>query len=318
MDAAARAAVKRAKAAGEAEMEITDVLSAMAQTLIKKGAYTYHVPVVADPPVKVYAEDKKPPREIFYRQTVTFATKLPPPVLPKRCTCQYLCTGAPARIKCLSCVMYDPKGVGFFCQLCFDARHPWYRVSHHFIDIEKDESIAHTIKVGHRRAEMIRFERDGVDLLERVRQLGPKLDYVADDFQVEHNLKTSGHMAEDLEAKIHRLRREIRGDCRRKGLTGLPLSADEASVLLGRFWRGWRVRRNFSILMLARLRRVGSTKATGGGSSGKTRVSFIDIRDGRTSACKPRMLLQSHVKYVQAHDEAGGEGGALADGSSRN
>lgn len=287
MDAAARASLKRQKAAGEAELEMADVLKAMSQTLIKEGAIVYHVPQTEDPPTKSYAEDRKPPREIFYRQTTTFSTQLPPAVLPKRCTCQYLCTGAPAEYKCLSCVMYDPKGVGFFCKLCFEARHPWYRIGHMYIDIDRDESIAHTIKVGHRRAEMIRYEREGVDLLQRVVDMGPKMQYIADDVKVEGQLKSAGHKAQALEARIHALRRDIRNDCRSKGLVGLALNSDEAALLLGKMWRGWRIRRNLSIIFVSRLRRLASG-------------DYLDTADGgRVLKTPPRLLLQSHVKYIQ-------------------
>ena len=61
----------------------------------------------------------KPPKEIFYRNSVTFMTVLPPPTVPKRCSCVYLCTGAKATIKCLSCAIYDPNRVGYFCDACF-------------------------------------------------------------------------------------------------------------------------------------------------------------------------------------------------------
>ena len=61
----------------------------------------------------------KPPKEIFYRNSVTFMTVLPPPTMPKRCSCVYLCTGAKATIKCLSCAIYDPYRVGYFCDACF-------------------------------------------------------------------------------------------------------------------------------------------------------------------------------------------------------
>ena len=290
MDAAARASLKRNKAAGEAELEIQDVLKAMSQTLIKEGSTVYHVPQSEDPPARTYAEDRKPPKEIFYRQTTTFATQLPAAVLPKRCTCQYLCTGAPAEYKCLSCVMYDPKGVGFFCKLCFDARHPWYRVGHMYIDIDRDESIAHTIKVGHRRAEMIRYEREGIDLLKRVAELGPKIEYIADDVKVEGQLKSAGHKAQTLQARIHLLRRDIRADCRAKGLAGLALNDDEAAVLLGKTWRGWRVRRNYSIILISRLRH-----ASNGG--------YLDTADGRVFSRKPRLLLHCHTAYVQREEK---------------
>ena len=65
----------------------------------------------------------QPPKEIFYRNSVTFMTVLPPPTMPKRCSCVYLCTGAKATIKCLSCAIYDPNRVGYFCDACFKVNN---------------------------------------------------------------------------------------------------------------------------------------------------------------------------------------------------
>ena len=294
MDAAAREAVRRSKAAGEPDLEMNDVLAAMASTLIKEGAYQYHVAVVPDPtPKSQETAEKKPPRGVFYRNTSTFTTPMPSRVLPKRCTCQYLCTGAPAAIKCLSCAMYDPKGVGFFCKMCFDARHPWYRVDHMSLDISLDESIEHTIKVAHRRAEMIRFEREGVDLLDSVKSLAPALDYVGDDFKVESQLKTAGHTATKLEDRIHAFRRSLRDDVRSAGVR-VPPNQDEAAILLCRIYRGWRARKSLSLFFLQQLRKVPHPE------TGKP--AFIDTRTQAVLSRKPVLLLHAHAPYVQLHE----------------
>lgn len=292
MDAASRDALKRAKAAGEAELEMNDVLAAMASTLVKQSAHVYHVEMVPDPlPRNQDTVDKKPPKEVFYRKTSTFATELPSAVLPKRCTCQYLCTGAPATIKCLSCVMYDPKGVGFFCKLCYDARHPWYRVPHMFIDISLDESIEHTLRVAHRRAEMIRFERDGTDLLDNVKSLGPVLQFVGDDFKVDSQLKSAGHMATKLEDRIRNFRREMRRDVRRKGLS-VPFNEDEAAIVIGKYYRRWRVRMWHSVHYINRLRRIKNSIGA---------LTYYDTKTNSVLMKRPSFLLQSHIKYVQSH-----------------
>jgi hypothetical protein len=291
MDAAARDAVRRQKAAGEPDLEINDVLASMAQTLVKQGTYTYHVEVQADPVPKNHdiAENKKPPKEVFYRKTALFATPLPGRIYPKRCTCQYLCKGAPAVFKCLSCAMYDPKGVGFFCPMCYESRHPWYRSPHVVIDISLDESIEHTLRVAHNRAEMIRFERDGTDLLDVVQGLEPMLNYVGDDFKVETQMKTAGHTATKLEERIHAFRRSMRDDLRRQGLR-VSMNPDEAAIMLARVYKGWRVRKGLSLHFLHRLRRV---KESGGATA------FLDTQHGTVQRSRPRFLLLSHLPFVQ-------------------
>ena len=164
MDAAARSALRKSKAAGEADLHPEDILRSMAATLLSDNSAVYHVNTLPDREPPELEAIKKPPKEIFYRKTQLFATRVPNEVGPKRCTCKYLCHGAPAEVKCLSCVMYDPKGLGFFCKMCFDARHPWYRVPHIFEDIAKDETVQHTLKVSHRRAEMVRYEEEGKEM----------------------------------------------------------------------------------------------------------------------------------------------------------
>src|SRR5687768_5533009 len=77
----------------------------------------------------------KPLRELFYRNSIVQAAAPPPKFQPERCSCQYLCRSAIATVKCLSCALYDIKGTGYYCDLCFQARHPWYRVDHVSIPI---------------------------------------------------------------------------------------------------------------------------------------------------------------------------------------
>jgi len=129
----------------EHDIEPEDIFAAMAESLVETESL-FRVKQMPDPADKTHIR-LKPPREIFYRNTLTYTTKLPPPPVPKRCTCLYLCTGAVATIKCLSCTIYDVKKLGYFCKLCFDARHPWYRVPHIFADIDQDENIEYTLKV---------------------------------------------------------------------------------------------------------------------------------------------------------------------------
>jgi hypothetical protein len=301
MDAAARESINRAKAGQEADLHPNDILKSMAACLVQDNSSIYHVTTLPDRQPPEMDSIKKPPKEIFYRKTQLFATRVPGEVGPKRCSCQYLCTGAPAVIKCLSCVMYDPKGTGFFCKLCFDARHPWYRVPHIFNEIESDESIQHTLKVSHRRAEMVRYEKEGQELMKDLLKNKPKLDYVADDNRVSFNLKDAGYRTIALENQMREYRKKLRIDIRSKplehdaekyptGVYKVPMNDDEAAIIVGRAYRGFKVRNVLSTFIMNRIVR-GHDHKTG-------KEFYYDKVTKKSSWQKPHLLMEKHVKQM--------------------
>lgn len=203
-------------------VQVDDLLFAMADSVMET------VPKPFNPMLKF--QDKtvkiklggKPPREIFYRNTLTFLTKLPPPVQPKQCSCQYLCDGDAADIKCHSCSIYTPTNSAFYCRKCFDARHPWYRVAHIYSTIDSDESIEHTIKVAHRISEAIRYEKEGQEMLHGLMREKERVKFIADDEKIDNQVREYGRRAVALEEHIEQLRRNLRVDAevavRRKSL----------------------------------------------------------------------------------------------------
>lgn len=305
MDAAARQAVKQM--GGEAEIECDDILRSMASCLIEDNTAVFHVEALPDAEPPSFEASKKPPKEIFYRKTQLFTTAIPAAVGPKRCTSQYLCTGAPATIKCLSCVMYDPKNLGFFCKACFDSRHPWYRVPHIFEDINKDESVAHTLKVSHRRAEMHRFTEEGKDEYESLMKNQPKLDYIADDDRVANNLKDAGFRSMALEKRMRDFRRNIRKDILSKplerdhelyegGRYKLEMTEDEAATLVARSYRGFKTRHMLSSFVKARVLRGFDFKSN--------REFFYDKITKKSSWRKPVLLMRTHANSLPVKSAA--------------
>lgn len=202
-----------------------DILMAMADALMENQPKPFNPVLKFNDPKIEFKLGGKPPREVFYRNTVTFLTKLPPPVQNKMCTVRYACTGALATIKCHSCSIYDPSGTAFYCSKCFGCCHPWYRVSHVYSTIEKDESIEHTLKVAHRVAEAIRYEREGGDILEKLRKEKPKLDTIGDDAELDKKLRICGRRVVALEEYIENVRKDIREDVleseRRRSFVGI-------------------------------------------------------------------------------------------------
>ena len=73
-----------------------------------------------------------PPREIFYRQTLTYIAQPSPPSSTRRCSARIACDGSPASLQCFSCIIFDPLELGYYCPPCFRRKHPSYRVEHIF------------------------------------------------------------------------------------------------------------------------------------------------------------------------------------------
>ncbi len=226
------------------ELDPEDILSAMGESLIETDAI-YRVKQVIEPPLPVY-ESVKPPKDIFYRNVSLFSTTLPKPAPPKRCTCKYMCTGAVAKIKCLNCAVFDSTKLGYYCDLCFTSRHPWYRVPHIFTSIENDENIEHTLKLQHKAAQVSRYKQEGIDLMNKVKKNIKNLEIVGDDLDVDTKLRIAARKSIQLENQIHTIKKQIRNDVR-KGGTRIPLDEDEAALKIQKIYKGFAIRRIISL-----------------------------------------------------------------------
>lgn len=190
-----------------------EVFASMTASLLEKQPKPFN-PMYAikpAPPHKLKVGGK-PPREVFYRDTLIFMTSLPPPVQSKLCTCKYLCNGDAASIICHSCSIYDPTKAAYYCSKCFPTRHPWYRVPHLHTVIENDESISHTLKVAHRIAEASRYDNEGKGILRKIQNQKPNLAFVADDEKVDNQLREYGRKVTALEDHVLQLRERLRRD----------------------------------------------------------------------------------------------------------
>lgn len=272
----------------DSDVEVYDVLAAMASSLVEDNSL-FRVPETRDRKVELRIGGK-PPREIFYRKTELAMTKIPPPILPKRCTCKYLCTGAAAVIKCFSCTLFDPTGVGFFCALCFKNRHPWYRVPHMFVDIDNDENIEYTMKVAHFKAEAARYEAEGKEILVKLSGQQKRLDSIGNDEWVDTTMRVVGRRTMNLEKQLQNLRHGLRAELRKSGAS-IEFTVDEATVLIQRVYKGFRIRKLVSLLYCERIVRVWDTQTV--------RDFFHDKRTGLSSWIPPRFLLRIHLDKIE-------------------
>jgi hypothetical protein len=191
-----------------------EVFRSMAESLIE-GQSFYKVPQKNDK-IPDPVEGVRPNKDIFYRTMPLYSKKPPNPVMPRRCSCQYLCTGAVAVIKCLSCAAMDVKGVGYYCQLCFTARHPHYRVPHVWSEIEKDETVSPNKKNAYFKIEMQRVENEGRDLMRRIDKQREKLRILDTDVKTDDELRNAGRKMVSVEVMLRSLRRQLRVDIRSK------------------------------------------------------------------------------------------------------
>ena len=190
-----------------------DLLGSMSMSLLETQPKMFDVQYTYDDVPVSFKLGGKPPKDIFYRNTSTFLTKLPPAIPSKLCKCRYSCDGDLATIKCFSCSIYDMEGAYLYCQSCFDHRHPWYRVGHISADVEKDESIGHVMKIADRIADVGRYEKEGYALLAKLRNENyPKLAIIADDVKVDEALRTYGRRTVALEDHINSLRAKIQSE----------------------------------------------------------------------------------------------------------
>lgn len=217
---------------------VMDILNAMSQSLLD----------VKEEEKKVVNADKKkfhiktqgrPPKQIFYRDTIVCQSKPPPVHKKERCTTKFVCLGSLATIKCLTCAMTDPAGTGYYCDACFKHKHPWYRVEHIHTAIGESENIHNSQQLQDAQLERSRQLLDGHNTAGKIRnQISVLKDVVSDDLKVDTEIRSVARRSVQLENKLAKLRRELRSDVRNSGGV-ITLNDDEAAVKVQRVYRGY-------------------------------------------------------------------------------
>jgi hypothetical protein len=170
------------------------------------------------------------------------------------------------------------SGQGYYCEACFSARHPWYRVAHIFGPIYRNENIANSLKSQNHDLQMDRQRIDNYQILDSIKKNKMTLEIVADDIAVDNNLRTAARRSLDLENKMNRLRARLRADVRASG-GHIDWDEGEASVIIQKLVRGYKIRRLISRAYADRTMKVWDASSRRGISSHMRRhdTRFIDV-----------------------------------------
>lgn len=231
-----------------------DVIDAMADSLLEIQMQPTIVQVPDQKP-RLPPRIKKPPKEVFYNESIRFAPKAPMPVLRQRCTCRFLCQGAKAEVKCLSCALYEPSGVSYYCRMCFEARHPWHRVAHIFTTIYQDELIGINMKIQREKIETDRYLEEANILKEKVAKNLLIIEKVADDVEAENAMRSIGRKINGLDGRLRDMRSRFRRTLLEEGVS-LDFTDEDGIAVIQRVFRGFRIRRVLSLLYVERIIRV--------------------------------------------------------------
>ncbi|RYH02917.1 hypothetical protein EON65_47565 [archaeon] len=218
-----------------------DVLGAMADSLMERQPRTFQpklkfqdntlptTAIVASSSVKAIAAKpaKRPPREVFYRQTSMFLTNLPKTIERHRCNVSCLCEGDLATLICHSCSVYQPSQKAFYCDKCFGRMHPWHRIPHIYTSISTNEDIELSLRISHHIAETKRYEHDSQDILKKVIVNRDVLvGMAANERTMEDKVWDYGRRMLSLEDHINALRQQLYEDMLEQSMKK-PLVADE-------------------------------------------------------------------------------------------
>jgi hypothetical protein len=145
------------------------------------------------------------------------------------------------------------------------AKHPWYRVTHIFAPIYRNEDIRRSVKKQESQLEADRRRIESYQLLDRIKTNQQRLELVADDLKVDTTLRVTARKSVVLENKIFDIRKKLRSEIRAKGGNS-EMTYYEATISLQRTYRGYRIRRLISLAYVERTIKVWD-KSAGRGTS---------------------------------------------------
>lgn len=222
------------------DVSVEDLLQSMSQTLTAVKPKPVNISKIPDRQFH-FKLCPKPPREMFYRKTIVVEAQPDIKLMPEICSCKFVCFGAKAVMKCLNCSVFDPLGLGYYCEKCFEAKHPWYRVTHIVAPIYRNEDIRQSIQKQEAKLQADRRRIESYQLIDKIQHNQYKLTLVADDIQVDTSLRHAARKSVNLEVKIYQIRRKLRKDILAAG--GIAeMTPQEAAISLQTSYRGYKIR----------------------------------------------------------------------------
>lgn len=135
--------------------------------------------------------------------------------------------------------------MGYYCDECFNARHPWYRVAHIYGSIQQNEDIGISLRCQNHDLQLDRQRIDNYQILDNIKKNKLTLEVVADDVVVDSNIRKAARKTVELEVKMNKLRARLRADVRASG-GNVEWTEGEAIVVIQKLLRGYRIRKLIS------------------------------------------------------------------------
>jgi hypothetical protein len=132
-------------------------------------------------------------------------------------------------------------GLGYYCDKCFEAKHPWYRVAHIVAPIYRNENIRESIQKQEAKLQADRRRIESHQIIDKLKQNQFKLTLVADDLQVDTSLRCAARKSVGLESKLYQIRKRLRFEIRSAG--GISeMTPQEAAMAMQTCYRGYKIR----------------------------------------------------------------------------
>ena len=150
---------------------------------------------------------------MFYEQSRFFFDAPREPMAPQ-CSCNMMCEAKKpnlASFKCHSCVKFDPKSKGWFCNVCFNKCHPWYREKHHFVPIAEDDDMEYDLVAQNYRAELDRTISGVKTLIQNMKDSTAICRNIDEDYKPDDMMKENAKRIEKATQRVWELKHFVRG-----------------------------------------------------------------------------------------------------------
>jgi hypothetical protein len=196
-----------------------------------------------------------------------------------RCSLNLRCTGHRATRRCYTCVEYNPQTDGNYCDGCFDATHPWYRVKHHWVPLAESDDPRSKWVGNIEKADIERKMEELGALLAMAQEAGSRLK------DIENTAETRLTAIATATVGFNKISETVED---LKDSVGRMYTKKQAATLVQNAWRRKVARRNIKRMIRDQWQKF-QDKKTG-------KFYYMNDRTGAVSWEKPRILGSEDLK----------------------